>query len=241
MDVAATATRKVGPLPLWMYGIAIGGAFLAWRLVGGRGGSASEGTADSVDITDTGGDAGDIDALVGPPGPAGPIGATGATGDAGAVGEAGPAGAAGAAGIPGVAGPEGDRGPSGRPGCPAGYKAVKVDGKWRCQKVPKPKCAGKKVAKWNPNTGTWSCVKPDNSFTMDAPHMTTTTNDPRMNSYPTMTLQDVPAIGLMPIGGGMDEPRREMIRPLPETEGPTILPAIPPTPPQRKSGRPFHG
>lgn len=44
MDVKAAATRKIGPLPAWGWGVAIGGALLAFRLLrGGRsGGNGAE-------------------------------------------------------------------------------------------------------------------------------------------------------------------------------------------------------
>lgn len=229
MNVAEAATRKLGPLPVWMYGVAVGGAFLAWRLFSGGGSSSSGGTSDTLDDSDLGGGGGsdfEDEDLIGPPGPAGPAGPAGAAGETGEAGEKGDAG---------------KRGAPGRPGCFAGYKPVKAAGKWKCVKVPKPSCAAGKVARWNPNTFTWSCQKKSNSFSLDDPHMTATTNDPRNNTYPTFTLQDVPAIGIMPPGGGMDTPIKPLIQPLTATDGPTVLSSIPPIPPQRHSGRPFHG
>lgn len=232
MNIAEAATRKLGPLPVWMYGVAVGGAFLAWRLFSGGGSSSSGGTTDTLDDSDLGGGGGsdfEDDDLIGPPGPAGPAGPAGPIGGTGATGEQGAPGEAGKPGAPG------------RPGCIVGYKPVKADGKWKCVKVPKPDCAKGKVARWNPNTFTWSCQKKVNSFSLDDPHMTATTNDPRNNTYPTFTLQDVPAIGIMPPGGGMDTPIKPLIQPLTSTDGPPVLSSIPPIPPQRKSGRPFHG
>lgn len=48
MDVKAAATRKIGPLPAWGWGVAIGGALLAFRFLrgggsgGGGGGNGAE-------------------------------------------------------------------------------------------------------------------------------------------------------------------------------------------------------
>lgn len=38
VDVGGTLTRKIGPLPAWGWGVAIGGGLLAVRMMGGRGG-----------------------------------------------------------------------------------------------------------------------------------------------------------------------------------------------------------
>lgn len=229
IDIKEAAQRRIGPLPAWVWGIAVGGAFVAWRMMSGQGGSG--GTSSVLDSSDTSGDGGADDEdrdLIGPAGPPGPIGATGATGAAGESGEKGDKG------------DPGERGRPGRPGCPEGYIARWTDGKWKCIKVPRPKCARGHVARWNPNTGKWSCVKKSNSFAVDSPHMQTVTNDPRMNSYPTVTMQNVAAIGIASPDKGPrpDVPR---IRPLPDTEGPLIVPGAPPAPPQRGYGRPYHG
>lgn len=51
IDVKAALSRKIGPLPAWGWGVAIGGGLLVWRMIrgGGSGGTsfATEGTATS--------------------------------------------------------------------------------------------------------------------------------------------------------------------------------------------------
>lgn len=54
MDVAAAATRKIGPLPAWGWGVAIGGGFLAIRMLRG-GGSGGNGAQPETILVPTGG------------------------------------------------------------------------------------------------------------------------------------------------------------------------------------------
>lgn len=86
--------KRIGPLPVWGWGIAVGGGLLAWHFVKGTaapGSSAvdtSPGNGSGVDVGSGSGTGG----TAGPAGPAGPVGAAGPAGTAGTVGPAGPAG-----------------------------------------------------------------------------------------------------------------------------------------------------
>jgi len=120
MNISESLQYRLGPLPAWAWGVAIGGGFLAYRLL-------TTGSISSPDTsTDTSGDNGDggtggTDGLPGPAGPAGPAGAAGEKGDKGDTGE------------------KGDRGKRGPVGCPAGRHAEKRNGKWVCVKNKRPK------------------------------------------------------------------------------------------------------
>lgn len=247
-DVKALATRRIGPLPAWGWGIVAGGAFVVLRIF--RGGSTSvDATAPSgTSDTSSGGGTGQTGST-GPAGEAGQPGEPGAPGEAGQPGEAGSpgeSGAPGATGDPGQPGPQGDPGASGapgRPGCPVGYRAVQLStggkrGAWVCRKVPKPQCRKGSVAKWDPNTGTWSCQK-KKSFELDNPHLF---SDPTAvnNGLPAISTMDLPSIGVAPIDRTSMEPLPKMI-PLDKLSGPVAtLPPMPPAPPSRTPGRPFY-
>lgn len=83
IDVQEAATRKIGPLPAWGWGVAIGVGFVALRFVRGSGG----GTTTTV-IQPT-------DPAAGGQGEPGEPGEPGGPGETGATGPAGPAGPAG--------------------------------------------------------------------------------------------------------------------------------------------------
>lgn len=104
--------KKLGPLPLWGWAIALGGGFIGYRLLTGRSASTTETPSPS---DPTGG-------VAGPAGPAGPAGDTGAAGPIGPVGPAGPKGKHGAKGKPGA------------PACRKGHHPEFHNGKWKCVK-----------------------------------------------------------------------------------------------------------
>lgn len=63
LDIKEAATRKLGPLPTWGWGIAIVGAVVVYKLIGGRGASSGGGGLAGVDagIPATGDDGGILD------------------------------------------------------------------------------------------------------------------------------------------------------------------------------------
>jgi nucleoid-associated protein YgaU len=101
MDVKGALTRKLGPLPVWGWAIAIGGSVIALRLIRGKG--AFPASSSTVGQT--------IGGAVG-----GQIGTQGEPGAPGAPGAAGDPGAPGAPGAPGDKGAPGDQGPPGGAG-----------------------------------------------------------------------------------------------------------------------------
>lgn len=120
--IADKVGARLGPLPVWAWALAIGGAFIAYRALGG-GGSRTQ-----TIVTPVGGDDGATDSpepseppewSVGPAGPAGPAGV------------AGPAGPSGPAGPKGATGATGRQGP---PRCKKGWEAHwnKKTKKWVC-------------------------------------------------------------------------------------------------------------
>lgn len=254
-DIKDLATRRLGPLPAWGWGIVAGGAFVALRIL--RSGGSSSASSPSVS-GDTGGDT--STGSTGPAGPIGPAGEPGTTGEPGAPGapgETGPQGDPGAEGAPGAQGDpgssgapgaQGDPGPTGapgRPGCPVGYKPVqlkvggKAGGSWVCRKVPKPQCRKGTVAKWDPNTYTWTCQK-KRSFELDNPHLFSDPT-PMNKGLPAISSQDLPSIGVAPIDRTSMEPAPKLV-PLDKLSGPVVvLPPVPPAPPSRTPGRPFYG
>lgn len=226
LDLREAAQRQIGPLPAWGWGVAIGGAFVVWRMISGRGSSSDGASTDTQTLDPTGGDT----PTVGDPGVSGP----------GQQGPQGPAGPTGAQGPQGDPGPRGPAGPGGPPGCPTGYVAKKVAGQWRCTKVPKPRCPAGKVAHWNVATSSWVCSKA-NSFAIDDPHMMAAASVyAANNAHPTVSLQDVSAIG---IASPDVTPQHKRMVPLDRVQSPVaIAPRTPPAPPTRAPmGRPFHG
>ena len=97
--IKSAATKKIGPFPLWIWGLGGAAAVVIGMKIANGGGSSSGGStiapASSVPTTVGAGDAGSATVGAGNSGGvAGPAGATGATGATGAAGPAGPAGPA---------------------------------------------------------------------------------------------------------------------------------------------------
>lgn len=68
VDVKEAVTRKLGPLPAWGWGVAIGGAFLAFRVIRPKSASSGSGTAAAIGsgpVIGTGGDATPTDVFSG--------------------------------------------------------------------------------------------------------------------------------------------------------------------------------
>lgn len=226
MDIKEVATRKIGPLPAWMWGVVAGGALVAWTYLRGGQGGTDAGDTEDVEV-----DPIDIDGN--------PIGVGGSGGSGGYQDTSG---------IQGLAGPKGDTGEkgatgaTGRPGCPAGYKPVKSGTKWKCSYVKRPKCGKGKTLKWNPNTFRWSCVKKSSSLSVDDLHSVPHSGyvSAPNGAPPTISDKDVPGIALMPPD---HTPRRPLPVPLYQvgTSDPPIIPMIPPSRKSRRYGRPFFG
>lgn len=103
MAVTEAVTSRLGPFPVWVWALIIGGGFLAVKALGGGGGGGT------VTVPN-------LPAEPGLPGEAGPPGATG---------EQGPPGEPGAPGISDIPGPVGPQGPAGAPGTfPTGYTSI---------------------------------------------------------------------------------------------------------------------
>lgn len=92
IDVGESVQKKLGPLPVWGWAVAIGGGILVLRMV--RGPSAPTTQAPYIPTPGDGGsDGGDgMPGLPGEPGEPGPQGEQGEPGAQGATGPAGPAG-----------------------------------------------------------------------------------------------------------------------------------------------------
>lgn len=135
MNLEGALQKRIGPLPAYMWGIAIGGAFLVFFILRGR----NTPTTDATTSTTTDGVT-PVDPGIGPAGPVGP---------------AGPAGPTGSIGAPGAPGP---RGPAGSV-CPPGYYAqwITIKGTGKTQKPEKRLVCVKK-----PMPGAISAVKSDN-------------------------------------------------------------------------------
>ena len=177
--------RKIGPLPVWGWGIAAGGALIVLRL---RSGSSSTTGQTLVPVTGTGNGGGGTGG--GTPDPLIPP-----------VHEP----------LPPVIDPGADHSPS--PG-------------YRIPPVPSPK-------------GGWG-HRGHHSLSLDDPHTQRGPLYAANNDYPTVSYQDIAAIGLAPIDRTPQGKRHILMRPIPDTNVTVALvPKAPPTRGWRPSGRPY--
>jgi hypothetical protein len=232
VDIGGAATRKIGPLPAWGWGIAVGGAVLVYKLFLG-GGSVGGGDNSAPDVQTIEPDSDSSDPVTG---------AKGEQGDPGTQGIPGVKGDIGLTGAKGATGERGATGSAGRPGCPVGYKPVKKSGKWTCQKVARPKCPKGKSNHWNANSFTWSTCAKSNSFSLDNPHLVDTSIAPNGGGL-TISERAIPAIGIAApdVSPTSLRVRRHDPQALSELPGLPIIPMVPPSPGQRTQGRPWHG
>ena len=219
--------QKLGPLPVWGWAVALGGAFLVWRMIGGGGSSGASSTATDTSSTDP------------VPGP---------QGDPGPAGDPGAAGAPGAAGDPGA---PGTQGPRGKPGALT-YVVRKGDSLDSIAKM----FGTTKAAIIKHNVGRYphlaSGVKHGQVLIIPqgsgqaAPHST-----PPNNMYPTLTNMQLDTFGLAPPGGGMhtskqtartavNGPMNMYPRALNGSQDTMLVPKVPPRAPQRSMGRPYY-
>jgi LysM repeat protein len=228
-DAMGMIGRKLGPLPVWGWAIALGGAFLAWRALSG--GSVGSGSSGGTTTTGSG-----IEPVPGPQGAPGDPGAAGAAGDPGAPG------APGAQGTPGAAGKPGAATYVVRKGDTLGSVA-KLFG--TTQKAIIAANVGRGLH-LNSTTGIKPGMVlfiPQGSGTQ-APHST-----PPNNMFPSLTNMQLDTFGIAPPNGGMhthkDAPRIAgpiaMYPRVVENSAPMMLvPKVPPRAPQRGYGRPYY-
>lgn len=212
--------RKIGPLPAWGWGLAIGGGLLGWQML--RSDGETEGTYAEDDDADY--DFGQ-DVVS-----AGGIGNYGGYDGFGGAGTTAPAATTETSTSTTTTDFR----------CPKGYKkATKASGRVYCKPVKKG--SGKKGfwQQWSYKTESWvykPVKKKTKSFTVDEPHIKA--NAMPNNTAPTVSSKNVAAIA---IASPDRTPKREVtpVNLAKSAETP-VLPNVPPRPTFRQDGRPFH-
>jgi hypothetical protein len=207
--------RQIGPFPLWVWVGGVGGGIVLFMYLN-RGGNSSSATDDS----DEDNEAAEFDFEDAVSGPGFDDTADGSAGSVNYESR--------------IAALEGRKDKTGLT-----RKQVKRIARNTPRKKSRPKapnCRKGYHAAWR--KGRWVCAK-NRSFTLEEPHLQMV-GAPN-GSAPTISLQNVPAIGI----ASPDTTPRAKVTPLnttrPADPMPFIAERVPPAPPNRAWGRPFHG
>lgn len=222
--ISSRLTQKLGPLPVWMYGVGVGAAAIVYLKLHPSSSMSSAGTdATALDPTDTGTITGGV------PGPAGP---------------------AGDPGTPGVAGTNGTNGKNGKslpkePKPKAGYTIS-----WNGSKWVYIKNKGKTKPKSNPATNTSSVplagkAKPIKPAPNNA---APTLSNSQAGSVQIASIDTTPQSVKRVATGGGSHSAPVSLHPVAVTPptgsygggNPTLVPRAPVTNPYRVPGRPSH-